>query len=124
MNFRERLEQSKTGAIAPAENEIGYRNSYFATDKSKTPACIEFRLPDGVRRALPYPHITELNYDVENGIEIYTSSKRIAITGRNLAQLFDYLAMYRVRYIETHNGGDFGEDGLFVDEISIEDLID
>jgi hypothetical protein len=125
MDFRQRLEQSRVTLVAddtPCEEQNPFACPYFATDKSKSPACIEFRLPDGKRKALPYSYITEINYDADMGIEIFTNDKCVAIAGRNLMQLFDYLVAYRVRYVQTHQGNDFNEDGLFVKAIIIENL--
>ncbi len=125
MDFRQRLAESriKTDADeATVEHESFTASRYFATDKAKNPACLELRLPEGVRKALPYSYITELNYGIDKGIEIFANSKRITITGRNLAQLFDYLVTYRVRYVQMQVGSNIEEDGLFVEAISIEEI--
>nr|WP_322624507.1 hypothetical protein [uncultured Flavobacterium sp.] len=71
---------------------------------------------------MPYAFITEISYDVDNGIEIITTSKSIRIIGRNLSALLEQLIMYRVRYIQTNIGSDADEDGLFVKEIVFEEV--
>jgi hypothetical protein len=123
MDFRQRLEQNRARTVSndnASEPEDIFTCPYFATDRTKNPACLELRLPNGVRKALPYAYITEINYDIERGIEILSTSKRITITGRHLTQLFDYLVSYRVRYVQTHSGAVFYEEGLFVKEIMVE----
>lgn len=124
MDFRQRLEQNRIRPIesdAPTETEDNFACPYFATDRIKSPACLDLRLPDGSRKALPYCYFTEINYDSEKGIEILTGSKRIKISGRNLCRLFDYLITYRVRFVQANIGNDANEDGLFVKEILIEE---
>ncbi len=125
MDFRQRLEQSRVrpaNAEPPAEKDEHYACPYFATDRGKSPACLELRLPDGIRRAVPYAFFTEIIFDIDAGIEILTTQKRITITGRQLAKLYDYLVAYRVRFIQVHTGTDAeAEDGVFVYGILIEE---
>ena len=130
MDFRQRLEQNRE---RPAERPItgdsanepqdDLRSEYFGTDNARNlPACLDLRLPNGSRKALPYSYFTEINFDSETGIEIFTNTKKINITGRNLTKLFDYLVTYRVRYIQANIGNDTQEEGLFVEEILVEDV--
>lgn len=127
MDFRTRLEQGRERRVegeGTAEPEENFACEYFATDRVKTcPPCLELRLSQGTRKALPYSYVTEIGFDNEAGIEICTGSKKITITGRNLAKLFECLVNYRVRYVQAHIGNDLNEDGLFVKEIVIEHLI-
>ena len=126
MDFRQRLEQNRTIPVdseRPAEPEDYFTCPYFATDRTQSPACLELRLRDGLRKALPYSYFTEMNFDSEAGIEILTGSKKIKITGRNLAKLFDYLVTYRVRFVQVNTGHDPQEDGLFVKGIMVEELV-
>lgn len=126
MNFRERLDQATkyTGSDTAVEpTEDSFTSPFFAVDRVKNPVCLDLRLPDGVRKALPYTYFTEMNFDLDTGIEILTSQKRITITGRNLIKLFDYLIAYRVKYIQANIGGDTTEDGLFVKEILVQELV-
>lgn len=124
LDFRQKLEQSRTKAASgdiPADAEERHEYPYFAIERGRTPVCLELRLPEGVRKALPYSYIMEMAFDLDKGIEILTTQKRILITGRNLSRLFDYLVTYRVKYIESNFDAD-SEDGLFVKEILIEPL--
>ena len=129
MNFRDRLEQSRerlgsnTEAIIAAGMEEGFCCEYFATDNIKSlPACLDLRFPTGKRKAIPYSFFTEIDFDSEEGIEITTSTKKIKITGRDLYKLYDFLAAFRVRYIQAKIGDDLDDDGLCVNEIVIEEL--
>jgi hypothetical protein len=125
MDFRQRLEQSRVQMVtsdASDEQEDQSACPYFAADRSKSPICLELRLPDGGRKAIPYAYFTEINFDADEGIEILTTQKRINITGRRLSRLFDYLVTYRVRYVQADVGNDIQEDGLFVEGILIEEL--
>jgi len=125
MDFRQRLEQSKmqlVGGFATSEPDEQVTSTHFAIERNKTPVCLELRLPDGSRKAVPYSYFTEISFDADRGIEILTTQKRIEISGRKLAQLFEYLVSYRVRYVASHSGYDSGEDELFVKEILIEEL--
>jgi len=128
MNFRDKLEQgrerlgNKTEAIIAAEMEEGFACEYFATDNIKSlPACLDLRLPDGKRKAIPYTFVTEINFDADSLIEITTTTKQIKISGRDLTKLYDFLVAYRVRYIQADFGNDMNDDGLFVEKIIIED---
>lgn len=125
MDFRQRLEQSRNRPVSseePAEQDDHFSCPYFATDRTKSPACLELRMQDGIRKAIPYAYFTEITFDAEAGIEILTSGKRISITGRNLSRLFDYLVIYRVRFVQSNTGSDAGEDELFVKQISVDEL--
>jgi hypothetical protein len=125
MDFRQRLEQSRLTPVStesPAEPAEHFSNPFYATDRTRNPICLDFRLKDGARKALPYAFITEISYGVDEGIEITTTSKLIRILGRNLTELFEHLIAYRVRYIQVNIGSDADEDGLFVQEISFETL--
>lgn len=126
MDFRTRLEQGKQGhtnnTLSP-EPDDSFCSDYFAVERVKSlPVCLDLRLSNGAHKALPYSYFTEMNFSTETGIEIFTSGKRIKITGRNLSKLFDYLVAYRVRYIQANVGNDQPENGLFVKEIIIEEM--
>lgn len=126
MDFRQRLEQSRTKQPVSAptgEPEILVTSPYFAIDRGSQPTCLDVRLKGGARKALPYTYITEMNFDIDEGIEILTSRKRIQIIGRNLSKLFDYLLTYRVRYVQGNVGSDGDEDGLFVKELLVEEIV-
>jgi len=125
MDFKQRLEQNR-GKLDNAEELSEPEDDfvYFATGNTQNlPACLDLRLSQGKRKALPYSFFTELNFDSEEGIEILTPREKIKIIGRNLTKLFDYLVNYRVRYIQASIGNDPKEDGLFVSEIIIEDIV-
>lgn len=125
MDFRQRLEQSRNTAanssshVEPTEPAA---NRYFSTDNGNRINCLDLRLPEGARKALPYALITEINFDLDSGIEILAQGKTITIKGRNLIKLYDYLIAYRVRYIQANVGIDPEEEGLFVKEIFIGEL--
>ena len=129
MNFREKLEQSRerlgsnSEAVIEAEMQEAYTCEYFATDNIKSlPACLDLRLPNGSRKALPYNYFVEINFDTESGIEITTTTKKVKITGRELGKLYDFLVSYRVRFITSNLGEDLKDEGLFVKEILILEL--
>ena len=86
-------------------------------------SCLDLRMADGNFKALPYSYILEINFNTSEGIEILTTSKKILIIGRNLKMLYNYLAAFRVRYIQANIGKDLtDEKSLFVKEITIEEL--
>lgn len=121
MDFRERLEQKKKWS---SELPDDFSCPYFSTQRGSNPVCLDLHLAGGIRKAVPYSFFTELSYDNERGIEITATGKRITITGRNLAKLFDYLIAYRVKYIQTNIGyDDPDEDGLFIEGIAIDELL-
>ena len=126
MDFKQRLEHGNempTGKELLSEPESNAAGDYFGISNQNTsPPCLDLRLAGGNRKAMPYSFFTEINFDAEKGIEIFTTTKRIVINGRNLAKLFDYLATYRVRYVQGNIGSDPKEDGLFVKDILIEEL--
>lgn len=125
MNFRERIEQRRENPVSVVSENNNEQENTFDTDyfgianlRDHTP-CLDLRLADGSRKALPYSYIMEINFDVDNGIEIITSTKQVKITGRNLGRLYEYMATYRVRYIQAHIGTDGNELGIFVKDIEI-----
>lgn len=122
MDFRERLDQSRKW---PAELAAEFSCPYFSTQRGSAPVCLDLRMQGGIRKAVPYSFFTEIAFNVERGIEILTNGKRITITGRNLAKLFDYLINYRVKYIQANVGYDDAEedDGVFVAGIKIEEML-
>jgi hypothetical protein len=120
MDFRERLEQSKKRASESDD----FSCPYFSTQRGSNPTCLDLRLSAGIRKAMPYSFFTEMSFDNERGIEILTNGKRITITGRNLARLFDYLISYRVKFVQGDIGyDDPDEDGLYIEAIAIDDLL-
>lgn len=93
--------------------------------QKKIPATIDFRLADNTFRAVPYSYIMDIEFDPTDGIEVLTSTKRIKIRGRNLRLLYDYLAQFRVRFIQANVGADLTEGSEpFVSSIEISSLID
>ena len=106
------------------ETENGAQLKFYGVENIRNhPACLDLRLTDGSSKALPYSYIVELNFDASNGIEIITAMKKIAITGRNLKVLYNYLTVFRVKYIQANIGNDLtDEKELFVREIKIEEL--
>ena len=126
MDFKQRLEQGSempNGKEFLSEPESNTGGEYFGiSNQATSPACLDLRLKGGNRKALPYSFFTEINYNIDTGIEIFTTTKRIIINGRNLSKLFDYLATYRVRYVQANIGSDPKEDGLFVKDITIEEI--
>ena len=127
MDFKQRIEQNgeRPNKERTATSDIldVQEDNFFATSNiGSLPACLDLRLANGKRKALPYSFFTEINFDDDMGIEIFTNSKKITITGRNLARLFDYLVTYRVRYVRANIGNDRKEEGLFVKEILIEQI--
>lgn len=96
---------------------------YFGLDNSRNATCIDLRLPDGNRKAIPYAYINEISFNLTDGIEILSTSKKITITGRNLKGLYDCLIGYRVKHIQANIGNDLAEDNvLFVKSILIEEV--
>lgn len=93
--------------------------------QKKIPATVDFRLADNTFRAVPYSYIMDIEFDPADGIEVLTSTKRIKIRGRNLRLLYDYLAQFRVRFIQANVGADLTEGSEpFVSSIEISSLID
>jgi hypothetical protein len=137
MDFKEKLLQRKqeedasrdfeeTEYLSPNDNEAEITKyiKFFGVENVRSyPACLDLRLADGNSKALPYSYIVEINFDASNGIEIITAMKKILITGRNLKMLYNYLTVFRVKYIQANIGNDLAEeDTLFVKRIKIDEL--
>lgn len=127
MDFKQRIEQNgerpnKERTVTSDILDVQEDNFFATSNIGSLPACLDLRLANGKRKALPYSFFTEINFDDDRGIEIFTNSKKIIITGRHLARLFDYLVTYRVRYVRANIGNDRKEEGLFVKEILIEQI--
>lgn len=126
MNFRERLERDRIKR-QPANDNMAVveniRSDYFGISNiPNMPACLDLRFSDGGRVAMPYSYINEIRFEPANEILILTNTKKIKISGRDLEQLYDYLAMFRVRFVKALAGDDFEETGLCVNEITVEDI--
>lgn len=125
MTYRERIEQefAKRNELVANNNDSDqecYDTDYFGIDNIKSfPACLDLRLSDSSRVAIPYGFIQEVLYNPAEGIEITTDKKSIKVIGRDLEKLFDYLTAFRVRYIRANVGTDAAESGLFVETIDI-----
>jgi hypothetical protein len=132
MNFRERIEKRRENQDSivvnsePAndnQQEQSFDFYYFGVENLRnSPACVDLRLADGNRKAIPYTYIMELSFDATNGIEIKTATKKVTITGRDLSRLYNYLTDFRVKYIQSHLGTDANEEGLFVKDIVIKEI--
>lgn len=126
MNFRERLERDRVKR-QPANDNMAVveniRSDYFGISNiPNMPACLDLRFSEGGRVAMPYSYINEIRFEPSNEILILTNTKKIKIGGRDLEKLYDYLAMFRVRFVKALAGDDFEESGLCVNEIVIEDI--
>ncbi len=126
MSFLERIEQKiqdKQNNPAPAnDNDRAVDYEFFGIEAIRNPLpCIVFRIPDSDWVSLPYSLIVRIHYNPSR-IIIKTTDSIITITGRDLQKLFDYLAVYRVRYIQPNIGIDISDEGLFVSEVIIDDI--
>lgn len=111
MHYKEIIEQRKREKVnnpVPANNneaEESFNNDYFGVESIRNlPACIDYRLADGDFVAIPYSLLTGINYNPEKGIEISYANCSVKIMGFNLRQLYYYLALYRVRYVQIAFG--------------------
>ena len=105
MNFRDRVLSGRGMTMADTVNDnlvapIVKSDCFGIESIRNLPACIDFRFESGDRYALPYSLITGINYDKSEGIEIITPPNKMLIKGYNLTQLYDYLVLYRVKYIQ------------------------
>jgi hypothetical protein len=100
------------------------RSEFFGVENiSNSTACLDLRLSDGNFKAFPYSYIQEINFNVSDGIEILSATKKILIIGRNLKLLYNYLTAFRVKYVQANVGNDLTEEtSLFVKQIVIEAL--
>jgi hypothetical protein len=130
MDFKEKIKHrteerdANKGIDQIEEGEKFERSQFFGIDNIRNfPPCIDLRLSDGNSKALPYSFIVEINFQKSEGIELLTTSKRVFINGRNLQRLYDYLILFRVKFIQSNIGKDISEESLlFVKEILVEDL--
>ncbi|RYE52672.1 MAG: hypothetical protein EOP48_15975 [Sphingobacteriales bacterium] len=120
----ESFDQSQGEESAFNQVEPFVSSPYFGVDNLRNaPACLDLRLPDGNRKALPYSYIVEINYSLSDGIEIISTTKKVMITGRNLKNLYNYIIAYRVKHIQANIGNDLTEENvLFVKDITIEEV--
>ena len=120
------LQKSQEEANKDDFSEESVIHQFFGIEpQRKIPATIDLRLADNTFRAVPYSYIMDIEFDPVVGIDIFTSTKYIKITGRNLRLLYDYLAQFRVRYIQANIGADLAEnDEPFVATIAVGNLAD
>lgn len=129
MSFREkyqernrlRLAELAANDNAETDEKLPVSDFFGVVRVQKMPPCLDLRLADGCFKAVPYSHFSEISFDPSEGIEILLATeKKIIITGRNLHQLYEYLAAYRVRFIQAHIGNDTMEEGgVFVRNITL-----
>ena len=135
MNFQDKIAQriqernaefsSVKNHDSEGENEPAVPQSAFygIENQRNYGSCLDLRLADGNFKALPYSYILEINFNPSEGIEFLTATKKISIKGRNLRPLYNYLAVFRVRFIQANIGPDLSdEESLFVKEILISEL--
>ena len=111
MHYKEIIEQRKREKVnnpVPANNneaEESFNNDYFGVESIRNlPACIDYRLADGDFVAIPYSLLNGINYNPDKGIEITYANCSVRVIGYNLRQLYYYLALYRVRYVQIAYG--------------------
>lgn len=126
MNFRERLERDRISRQPANDNEMVAENiqsDYFGiSSATNTPACFDLRFGDGERIAIPYSYVNEIKFQPSNEIVILTNTKKVKITGRDLEKLYDFLAMFRVRFVKALAGDDFEESGLCVTGLEVSEM--
>lgn len=130
MNYREIIEdkmKAKRNELFPAEtsDEIidEFSGNYFGLENLRnSSSCLDLRLRDGSCFGIPYIQMPSFFYDPSLGIHITTQNLSILIKGRNLLQLYRYLVLYRVTYIQMHLGSDFEDSKtLIVTDIEIKE---
>lgn len=131
MSFREKYQERNRLRLAElaandnieANEKLPVSDFFGVVRVQKMPPCLDLRLADGCFKAVPYSHFSEICFDPSEGIEILLATeKKILITGRNLHQLYEYLAAYRVRFIQANIGNDTTDDDeLFVGKIIVID---
>lgn len=129
MSFREKYQERNRLRLAElaandnteTEEKLPVSDYYGIARVQKMPPCLDLRLADGCFKAVPYSHFSEISFDPSEGIEILLAiEKKVIITGRNLHQLYEYLAAYRVRFIQANIGNDTTpENALFVGGIEV-----
>ena len=128
MNFRERIDQGRQNQNRPEpanrnDQQEAFDFNFFGIGNIHDHiACVDFRLADGSRKALTYSYVMGIDYDASEGIELHTAAKSVKIIGRDLAKLYDYLVMFRVKYIQANMGMDVGKSGLFVKDIVVTEV--
>lgn len=126
MSYKDIIDQKKRekedNPIPINEDEFKehYNSEYFGVENIRNlPACLDLRLSDGNCEAIPYSLITKIKYNTQEGISLITYNTEIKIKGRSLQQLYNYLLLFRIRYIQMHQGLDAGGDELCVTEIDL-----
>lgn len=62
--------------------------------------ALKFVTQSGEQKAIHYHDIiSPIEYDGEGEIKLHTSRLSIAIKGRNLDELFDYIIQHRVKWV-------------------------
>ena len=122
MSERLKNNEPETSEFEAPEND--FETIFFGLEPNKKfPTTVDLRFKNGSCKAIPYAYVSEIDFHPSEGIIITASGRKISITGRNLKRLYDYLASYRVRFIQANIGSDTAEDNtLFVDDISIEEI--
>jgi len=95
---------------------------YYGIEPQMTSRALmfELRTKDGKRKAYSYSYLVEADYDPEKGIIINVSDVVITITGRCLDEIFNYLLVNRLTYVqEDYSGIDNEESEVFVQGIEI-----
>lgn len=119
----QKIQEETNKEDLPEDNIV---TQFFAIEpQRKTPACLDLRLADNSFRAIPYSYIMDIEFEPTDGIIILTSTKQVKIEGRNLRMIYDYLAQFRIRFIQANIGEDLAEnDDIFISTIIIENLAD
>ena len=107
-----------------SESEEEIATVFFGVAGNRgVPAALSFMFKNGSSKAIPYSYITEIDFMPSEGIEICTTNKKFFITGRNLKIVYDYLTLFKVRYLKENIGPDIAEnDELFIDKIEVNEI--
>ena len=129
MSFREKYQERNRQRLAEfaandnyeTERKLPVSDFFGAARVQKMPTCLDLRMADGSFKAVPYSLFSEISFNPSVGIEIsLATDKKILITGRNLLQLYEYLVMFRIRFIQANIGNDTtNENALFVEGIEL-----
>ena len=103
----------------PQNKDQSQRRKYFGLlDEHHIPPSLKFILKSGNRFYQPYAGISFIDYNVENGLSIYTGKRKITLQGRNLETLADYISNYAVDWIkESNTNRDDGKTEIYISSI-------
>lgn len=109
-------------APSSANDDNLIHRCYELVPKGETSLKLSFHFRNGNRCTIPYAYIVRTEYKAEGVLTFFTHDIQIAISGRGLAKIDNWLAENQLKWIKQHAVAiDPQYDDVFISDIQMKD---